>query len=247
MVIDDVGNILEAHHAGVRIDHAFCTPSEEAAFVALAEAGVRVSTVPAQQAHAIFGVERASRVFALAHPARPRPMAALGDDARDLVVLDGVRMMGNVGAIVRTTTALGGSGVVLLDSGLTSVYDRRLIRASRGLVFRIPVVLSTAMALLNFCHVQQLPLVASSARSGMEVADLALLTGRVAMVFGGERHGCSPEVGQRATARVRISMTTCVESLNVSVAAGIVLNARSRHNLALVHQPMSTRAEVMPR
>ncbi len=234
VVVDDVGNILEARRAGVRISAAFCTPSEEIAAEALSDAGLPVTTVSDEVAKDLFGTERVSRVFALAHPGRPRSLRSLGDDERDLVVLDGVRLMGNIGAIIRTTAALGGSGLVLLNSGLRSIYDRRLIRASRGLVFRLPTVLSTSQELLGFCDEQQLPLIVSGiGGASMDVTHLALLAGRVGLVLGGERDGCSELLDQRARARVRIGMTDRVESLNVSVAAGIVLSTRSVHNLRL--------------
>lgn len=230
VVIDDVGNILVAHRAGVRVDRAFCTPMEQPAAAVLSDIGIPVSIVSDQQARQLFGTERSSRVFALAHPGRPRPLGVLRDDTRDLVVLDGVRLAGNIGAVIRTTVALGGSGLALLNSGLTSVYDRRLVRASRGLVFRVPVVLSTPAALVGFCEEDDIPVLTSSASEGMDVMRLSLLKGRGALVFGGERHGCSAEIEQQASARVRIPMTPYAESLNVSVAAGIVLNARSLHN-----------------
>lgn len=232
VIIDDVENILEAHGAGVRIDRAFFTLSEKTAAVALAEAGVPVVEVSPEQTREIFGVERSSRVFALAHPSRPRHLASLRDLHGDLVVLDGVRLVGNIGAIIRTTVALGGSGVVLLNSGLASVYDRRLIRASRGLVFRIPVVLSEPATVVRFCEERNIPLMAGSAHRGMDVAHLALLPMRVALVLGGERHGCSVELEEGVTAQLHIATSSRVESLNVSVAAGIMLNIRANHNLS---------------
>ena len=232
VIVDDVENIRQAFHAGVRIDQVLCTPSGRAAAADLETLGVPVLEVTSRQARELFGVDRAARVFAVAHPARPRRLGALRDAQGDLVVLDGVRLVGNIGAIVRTTVALGGSGVVLLDSGLTTVHDRRLIRASRGLVFRVPVVLSTAEALLAFCQDQGIRVVAGSARAGADVMTLSRVPGRMAMVLGGERHGCSTLVEEQAAGRVRIATTGRVESLNVSVAAGIMLNVRSRRNLA---------------
>lgn len=232
VIIDDVQNIWEAHRAGVRIGRAFYTPSERATAATLEEAGVPVVEVSRDQAREVFGVERAARVFAVAYPARPRHLASLREDHGDLVVLDGVRLVGNIGAIIRTTAALGGSGVVLLNSGLVSVHDRRLIRASRGLLFRIPVVVSTVETLLGFCEEQDIRVVTCSARAGTDVMQLSRLPGRAAIVLGSERHGCSTLLEERADARVRIATTSRVESLNVSVAAGIMLNTRADRNLS---------------
>lgn len=231
VIIDDLENIQAARDAGVRIDRVFYTPSERTAAGALEKVGVPVVEIAAHEAREVFGVDRTSRVFALAHPSRPRSLTSLRDAQGDLVVLDGVRLVGNIGAIVRTTVALGGSGVVLLNSGLTTVHDRRLIRASRGLVFQVPVVLSDTEALLGFCEEQGIPVVTGSAHSDTEVMSLARVPGRIAIVLGGERYGCSAALEEHATAQVRIATTGRVESLNVSVAAGIMLNIRGRHNL----------------
>lgn len=232
VIIDDVENIWQAHRAGVRIGRAFFTPSERAAAADLEEAGVPVVEVTRDQAQDVFGVERASRVFAVAYPARPRQLGSLRDDDRDLVVLDGVRLVGNIGAIIRTTAAFGGSGVVLLNSGLGSVHDRRLIRASRGLLFTLPVVVSTVEALLGFFEEQDIGVVTGSVRGGIDVMHLSRLPGRAAIVLGSERHGCSGVLEERADAQVRIATTSRVESLNVSVAAGILLNTRAHRNLS---------------
>ncbi|MGI5507469.1 TrmH family RNA methyltransferase [Lentzea sp. CA-135723] len=49
-----------------------------------------------------------------------------------------MKIVGNIGAIVRTSLALGASGIILVDSDITSIADRRLQRASRGYVFSFP-------------------------------------------------------------------------------------------------------------
>jgi tRNA G18 (ribose-2'-O)-methylase SpoU len=104
-------------------------------------------------------------------------------------------------------------------------WDRRLIRASRGCVFRLPVVPATRSELLHWCSAHEVDLVVTSPHAGTSVRALAAHPRRLALVFGSERHGCSLQLTQAAAMSVRIP-TSAVESLNVSAAAGIALYAR---------------------
>lgn len=145
----------------------------------------------------------------------------------DIVVLDGVRIVGNIGAVIRTACALGARGVVLLNSGLRTVTDRRLVRASRGLVFRLPVVLATPEQFAQFVQTQQLP-VATLALDGAEpLPAIRQVQTPLALVFGSERTGVSRETTALARHKYVIPMDARVESLNVSVTAGITLYLRS--------------------
>lgn len=230
IVVDDIENIAAAARAGVGIQRAFYT--DEVAAEMLAGLGVEGCRVTREQVRETFPVEKASRVFALATTPGSTTLTSLAGESRDLVVLDGVRLAGNIGAVTRTGFALGCAGLVLVNTGLRSVYDRRLIRASRGLVFQLPTVLAGAAQFTDFCDRHDLPIVTTTAAVGFDISRLALIQDRIALVLGGERGGCSQEVRQASRARVSIAMRTGVDSLNVSVAAGIALHARACRNLA---------------
>lgn len=100
--------------------------------------------------------------------------------------LDGVLIPGNIAAIIRSACAFAAAGLILLDSSLRTIHDRRLIRASRGLSFTIPILMDV------------------------------------------ERAGPSAELAARAEPRYAVRMAAGVESLNVSVAAGLALDERGR-------------------
>jgi TrmH family RNA methyltransferase len=176
-----------------------------------------------------FKGERKPHVFGIAQVPRPLPLARLLDGPGDIVVLDGVRITGNIGAIIRSATALGAAGVVLLDSGLSSLADRRLLRASRGHVFSIPVVLATPSQLTSFLRDNAIPVAVFEASAATPLSEFAATPDRWAMVFGSERSGPSSPVGDR-TEPVVVPMARSVESLNVSVCAAIVLYARHAAN-----------------
>ncbi|MCP2637651.1 NshR/TsnR family 23S rRNA methyltransferase [Microbacterium sp. HD4P20] len=226
VVIDDLQNVATAIRAGVDVRVVFSTHEFEAA-----EAfGLPVRRLTKGSAVGLFGAERLSRTFALA----VAPKAASLDDLRrrsgDVVVLDGVRLAGNIGAVVRTTVALGGAGVVLLDSQLPSILDRRLIRASRGLIFALPVVATSPGELFSFMRSAELPLFVADAEGSLGIDAYSAIPGRTVIAFGSERRGCSAVLRAAAAGSVSIPTSADVDSLNVSVAAGIAMHARRHHN-----------------
>jgi TrmH family RNA methyltransferase len=113
------------------------------------------------------------------------------------------------------------------------IYDRRLIRASRGYVFSLPIMTASTKQLIDYCkHNDQLLLV-TSATATSTIDEIASLPQRLLIVFGSEKEGASPEIESAATLQVRIPIDKRVESLNVSAAAGITLYNRIQFNQIL--------------
>jgi tRNA G18 (ribose-2'-O)-methylase SpoU len=110
------------------------------------------------------------------------------------------------------------------------IYDRRLIRASRGYVFSLPVMTATTNQLIDYCEQNKQPLLVTSASAARTVDEIASIPERLLIVFGSEKEGASPEIEQAATLQVRIPINKKVESLNVSAAAGITLYHRVKFN-----------------
>ncbi len=226
IVIDDLQNIEQAVRAGVIPVKIFSNEDRLPS-----NCDVPVVEITRTDARRLFADERSSRTFAIARTPRPARLEDLVDRRGDVIVLDGVRLMGNIGAVIRSSVAMGGAGVVLLGSGLRTVMDRRLIRASRGLVFGVPVVVSQPDVLGRFCVDQSIPLYLADRRGGLSIDQLRHVGHRMVIAFGGERHGASTAIRALATETVTIETASEVESLNVSVAAGIALFCRQRHNL----------------
>ena len=123
---------------------------------------------------------------------------------------------GNVGAIVRTAGAFGGS--VALSPGCADPTAARALRASAGAIFRVPLV-----------DFDEAPgrRVALVAHGGRPLAD-ASLEQPVTFVLGAERDGLPPEVVERCDEAATIPTSETVESLNVAAAAAIALYEASR-------------------
>lgn len=203
-------------------------PAPLALPVEIAEAVTRsqltVYRVTPAAAKEIFGSAKRARLFALASPPRAAILSDLPENG-DIIVLDGVTIVGNIGAITRTARALGAAGVVAVGSGLESAFDRRLVRASRGTVFALPLVLADAEEVAAYVREKEIPLVVLSRDADHQVTALAEEPGRVALLAGSERRGPSAALAGITDRAVSIPIDPEVDSLNVSVATGIALFA----------------------
>lgn len=232
ILIDDEENIEQALLAGVELEAVFYAGDERVSegLTERLPRSVPVLEVAKRTCKKLFENDRISRVFAVARTPAAVTLQELGAVPGDLVVLEDLSISGNVGAILRTSLALGAGGVVLLDASAVDLYDRRLIRSSRGYVFAFPVVSATTAELLAFSRSEGARLLITAPQAELELDRVATLTERLLLVFGGEKEGCSQELLNGADYRVRIPIDARVESLNVAAAAAIVLFARSQIN-----------------
>jgi TrmH family RNA methyltransferase len=138
-----------------------------------------------------------------------------------VIVLDGVQDPGNVGTLLRTAFALGAGGAVLLK-GTADPLNAKVIRAGMGATFRLPIAQADE-AEFRAWVVRTRPAVWAASMGGTPVARLQRPE-RLVLIVGSEGAGLRPEVASLATDRVGIPLTRGAESLNVSVAAGIILN-----------------------
>ena len=157
--------------------------------------------------------------------------AAINNEPAFVLVLDGVEDPQNLGSIIRTGEAAGVHGIIIPERrsvGLTAVVSR----ASAGAIEHIPVARVTNLT-KTIEELKQLGLWFTGAdMNGDKVFHEANLTGPIGVVIGGEGKGISRLVKEHCDQVVRLPMWGKVNSLNVSVATGIVLyevrNQRSR-------------------
>ncbi len=141
------------------------------------------------------------------------------------LLLDGVGNPHNVGAIARTAAFLGVRAMWLTADGAACVRSSAACRTAEGGLEYLPVAAChDALAVVQaYVHAGGQAL-ALSVRGDKTLADLAQFRGQpVLLVLGSEEAGLDPAVEAACTLRLRIAGTGAVESLNVSVAAGIAL------------------------
>lgn len=232
-IIDDEENIAQAVESGILLDSIHATHSavrRDPRLLGDVDPAVPRFVISDSVARDLFGDQKQARVFAIARAPRPWTLDELARRPGDIVILDGVQLVGNIGAIARTACALGAAGLILLESGLRTPLDRRLIRASRGLVFATPLVVATRVQCAAFLARERITIAALTADAAQPLHTIRTVEERLALVLGGERHGISADLEAVTDHRYAIPMSSNVESLNVSVAAGIALYEHlSRH------------------
>jgi TrmH family RNA methyltransferase len=130
---------------------------------------------------------------------------------------------GNVGTILRTVDAVGASGLLLLDGG-ADPYHPNAVRASMGSLFWLPVVSAPFVEFAQWAGSHGYHLYGTSAHASVDYRAVAY--GRPAiLLLGSEQKGLSPERMAVCEQVVRVPMRGRVSSLNLAVAAGVMLYA----------------------
>jgi tRNA G18 (ribose-2'-O)-methylase SpoU len=239
ILIDDEENILQALQAGVQIESVYFSGDDLLSGVLRGKlpGNVAVHEVARRTTKKLFENDKISRIFAIARTPRSLGLDALKGIPNDVVVLEDLSISGNIGNIIRTSLALSMGGMILLNMDPLDIYDRRLIRASRGYVFSLPILTASTQQLIDHCRQTKQPLLVTSSAAEHTVDEIAAIPEKVLVVFGSEKDGCSPEIEGAASMRLRIPIDERVESLNVSAAAGITLFNRLRFNRAALSKP----------
>ena len=150
-----------------------------------------------------------------------------------IVVLAGLQDPGNLGTILRSSEAFGSAGVVL-GEGTVSAFNSKVVRASAGSVFRLPIVHGQGKSgtakleeVSEKLRSQGVRLIATSSHKGTPL-DQADLASPAAIFFGNEGSGLPRDLMAKMDEVIVIPHTPQVESLNAGVAASIVLYEAAR-------------------
>jgi RNA methyltransferase, TrmH family len=187
---------------------------------ALTASGARIERVDDDALAELSDTDRPQGVVAVIEP-RAWTLADVVTGPRAvLLVLDAVQDPGNVGTMLRTAFALGASGVVALP-GTADLTNPKALRGSMGAFFRLPCVATDAGELASWAA-------ACGAETWVADASAGPMPRRprgapVLLVVGNEGAGVTEAVAAQATHKVGIALAPGAESLNVAVAAGILL------------------------
>jgi TrmH family RNA methyltransferase len=128
---------------------------------------------------------------------------------------------GNVGTIIRTASAVGAAGVILTGAA-ADPYDPAAVKASMGALFEVPVAAASAREFLDWSASHQVTVAAASARGDRSVWE-GEFPMPLALLLGSEGAGLPDDLLDQSGLHVRIPMTGTAESLNLAVAAGVLL------------------------
>jgi len=136
--------------------------------------------------------------------------------------LEDVQDPGNVGTMIRTADAAGFTGVIVSDKS-ADIYSLKTLRSMQGSHFHLPIYRISSQRLLEEAKKAGIPVLATTlSKDSVDYRELPPIENFV-LVMGNEGQGISPLMAESADQLVHISMKGQAESLNVAVAAGILI------------------------
>jgi RNA methyltransferase, TrmH family len=227
-LIEGIAHVRQALDHGADIEQILVAPdllSSPAAWEAI-EARERAGTSVAR-----LGREAFESIMERDHPSGLAATVRFAERAlTDLVAGEGhffvglydVGNPGNLGSIIRTVDAVGGHGVVIVGDS-TDHRHPAAVKASMGTIFSVPVFATRSLDdLFAWCLMEEVKVMTTSVR-GESLLWETDLTERCLLLFGSEAMGLPPEVLARGDTSISLPMEGAASSLNLAVAAGVVL------------------------
>jgi TrmH family RNA methyltransferase len=201
-----------------------------------ASAGVPTSVAAAKQIELLAVTEHTAGILAVvARPAWPNEKMweqLAGEDFLGMLCV-GLQVPGNVGTLLRTLTAAGGSAA-FLSEGCAELSSPKTLRSSAGAVFKLPVAEHIhPMELLERCTSLGVQTLAAAAKGGRPYTTYDM-TRPTLLVMGGEGRGLDPNVISACSQVIQIPMPGGMESLNVGAAGAIMFYEAVRQRRMMV-------------
>ena len=206
--------IFEAFDAGIEIEYAFVADVKKYEFL---EDKTIFTSEPVLKK--ISTTDTAPDAVAVAFKKNYTVESLSG--AKKVVLLENIKDLGNLGTILRTSTAFGADAVVLYGKECADLYNPKCVRSSVGNLWKIPVVYIEEFKELQSVF-KDYERVATLPRASLSLKKVNI-TLPVLVMFGSEADGLSDELINFATKEVKIEMASSVESLNLSVSCAVVL------------------------
>jgi RNA methyltransferase, TrmH family len=225
-IVDGPRELARALDAGVEVDDAFVCDGLVRTDEAREVVGRLAATVgltgvsEAVIAKLAFGDRSDGVVAVVRTPSTSLDRLALGTDPL-VVVAESVEKPGNLGAILRTADGAGADAVIAADAR-TDLFNPNTIRASLGTIFTTPVAAAASGDVLGWLAERSIRVVAARVDAQRPYTE-ADLRGPVAIVVGSEAEGLQAAWDDARAEPVRIPMRGAADSLNVSVAAAVLL------------------------
>lgn len=152
------------------------------------------------------------------------------DYTQDIIVaLDDIQDPGNLGTILRTVDSVG-LNQILVSKGTADCYNPKVVRSTMGAIFRVKIIeCENLEKTLKEVRKHKFKLVVTSLQTEKSLYDVKF--DKKVIVIGNEANGVEPNIQEMADEKIKIPMLGKTESLNASVATGIVLYEYVRQKL----------------
>ena len=146
-----------------------------------------------------------------------------------IVALDDIQDPGNLGTILRTVDSIGLTQIII-SRGTADAYNPKVVRSSMGAIFRVKIIeCEDLKQTLQEIKKHKYELIVTSLQTQKSIYDIKFK--KKIIVIGNEANGVSKEIQELADNKVKIPMIGRTESLNASVATGIILYEYVRQKL----------------
>jgi TrmH family RNA methyltransferase len=222
----------------------------------IGDALIDAAMARARAANVPVDILRSGVLGKVADAATPQPIAAvvrggpghldeLADAVSFVLVADQTQDPGNLGALVRVAEACGAEAFVVTGSA-ADPFGPKALRGSAGSSLRVPIIEhADALEVVDSLRARGMTVAVTTPHGGADFAHLNWPS-RVALVLGNEAHGLDEELAAAGDLAVAIPMAPGVESLNLSVAAGILAMAIHRGLRATVDGAAGSTIGAMP-
>jgi TrmH family RNA methyltransferase len=225
-IVDGARELARALAGGARVEEVFVdedrlSPEGQAAAEAARAAGVVIVPVGGPVIDRLsFGDRSEGLVATVAIP--DLGLASLRLPANPLVVvLEGVEKPGNLGAVLRSADGAGADAVIAADPR-TDPFNPNAIRASLGTIFSVPVAAGPSAAVRDHLAAAGVRMLAARIDAAVPYTEVDL-TGPVALVLGSEAEGLTDAWSGDGVTTISLPMLGIADSLNVSIAAAVLL------------------------
>ena len=220
--------LAEALRAGLRIHTVFAAEGSETLLASIPlPPDTEVLLCPGSLLNSALSTESPQPIAALVEPPSwTWPQLLVQNQKKLILVLAGIQDPGNLGTILRSAEAFGATGILCLP-GTVSEWNPKVVRASAGSLFRLPLLHATWPDALARLHATRVQILAATAHQA-QPATAVDLTRPTALLIGNEGNGIPAEFETQADAAITIPCPGPVESLNAAVAASILLYEAAR-------------------
>jgi TrmH family RNA methyltransferase len=185
------------------------------------ESGYNVYTLPHKLFKEVSDTENPQGILAVLNSSNCL-LEDVYNNMNFFIVLDAIQDPGNLGTIIRTADAVGATAVVM-SKGCVDVYNPKVLRSTMGSLFHVPICYGEDVSdILNKMKSRGIRLCAADLEGTENYFNLKYKD-NIAIIIGNEANGISETVRDAADTLVKIPMAGKAESLNASVAAGLLM------------------------
>lgn len=140
---------------------------------------------------------------------------------KKVLLLDDIQDPGNLGTIIRSSVAFNVDSIVM-SLNTVDLYNPKVIRSTQGMIFKINLIKDDLGQVIEKLKSKNIPIYTTNVNGGENIKNINS-TDSYGLIMGNEGNGVKDEISALADRKIYIPMNSKVESLNVSVAASILL------------------------